>query len=121
MESTPQVVQPADESHAFLEGVMAAMFYPIAENIFVWRLLAPILRLKEVGLKPRTRARGPRYFKGNHQPGGDSKATENGNSHLIGLQHEASSLSVKEVPFSLSLACLLCSSSVTAADRCMHH
>ena len=107
-----------DESHAFLERVMAAMFYPIAENLFVWTLLAPVSRLKEVGLEPRTRARGPRYSKGNHQPGGDNELTENSNGHLTGLQHEASSLSVKEAPFSLFLACLLCS--VTVADQCVH-
>ena len=107
-----------DESHFFLEGVMAAMFYPIAKNLFVWTLLAPVSRLKEVELEPRTCARGPQYSKGNHQPAGNNEAAENSNGHSAGLQHEASGLSVKEVSLKHNLACLLCCAA--AEDPCIH-
>lgn len=95
-----------DELHTFLEGVMAAITYPIGEGLFVWTLLAPVSRLEEVGLAPRAHARGPRHAKGNHQPGGDSEAPEASNGCLVGPQDQAEELSVKEVAFSYNPACV---------------
>lgn len=86
-----------DETHAFLEGVMAASTYPIGDGLFVWTVLAPVSRLEEVGLAPQAHARGPQYAKGNHQPGSNGEAREASNGHLLGPQDQAEELSVKEV------------------------
>ena len=88
-----------DELHTFLEGVMAAITYPIGEGLFVWTLLAPVSRLEEVGLAAGAGARGPKYAKGNHQPGGNSEATEVNSGHRPRSQDQAEELTVKEVAF----------------------
>ena len=43
-----------NSSHYFIKGVNAALLYPIGEGQFVWTVLAPVSRLAEVGLEPRT-------------------------------------------------------------------
>ena len=94
---------------------MAAMTYPIGDNLFVWTLLAPVSRLEEVGLTPRTRARGPQYASGSHQLGKDKQATGKCSSHVAESLHQAEELSVKEVACSYDQACLL--SSARGGDR----
>lgn len=86
-----------DAVRTFLQGVMAGITYPIGDNLFVWTMLAPVSRLEEVGLTPRSRARGPKYASGSHQPGDDKEATDKYSSHLPESKSEAEELSVKEV------------------------
>lgn len=86
-----------DAVRTFVEGVMAALTYPIGDNLFVWTLLAPVSRLEEVGLAPRTRVKGPQYTSSSHQPGGEKEATDKCSNHLAESQHQAEEMSVKEV------------------------